>query len=367
LLVSNDGNRGGVSTVIQQLLKMSECTFRVICGSLGAFVDDLQAARQNVQVINLESSLSRPTPFLRLAREIRNFRPHVVHSHHARAYLRGRIVAKLAGVPHISTPHSLFLDELDRRAGLEPWRRKMYMAREKLTAPLDNFTVALTEYQRENLVRLGVPEERVCVIPNGIELERFPRREGEPSSGPQASYTLGVAGRVTKEKGIGDILTAFAQLPPVVDGAVLQLVIMGDGPDRKYFEKLSGTLGVSERVKWLGHRTDIPELWQTIDVAVFPSRYEGLPLALLEAMAAMRPIVAVDLPIFTQVLSGGCGKVVSREKLGDGIRELLSSPVQARHFAQNARVKAEREFDVRRMLNETFTLYCQAAGVENTR
>lgn len=362
LLVSNDGNEGGVANVIRQLLKIEECAFCVVCGSPGPFADSLAAEGRDVRVLDFGGSLRSLAPYFSLAKLIRDFRPHVVHSHHPRAYLRGRVSACVCRVPHISTPHSSLLDELARRPDLRPWRMKLLLTRERMTAPFDAFTIALSDYQKFMLVRLGTPEGRIRVIPNGVDLELFPVIEEEANSEPRDSIKIGTIGRVTFEKGMGDLLEAFAQLPSSLEGLPLELLVVGDGSDRPKLEEKAIALGIAARVRWLGHRTDVAILWRMVDVAVFPSRYEGMPLALIEAMAAGRTIVAVDLPVFEKVLAGDCGLCVPRDRLANGILTALTSRSMAYRLARNARSKAEREYDVRRVLRQTAQLYRDVAG-----
>lgn len=360
MLVTNDGNWGGVANVVSQLMQIEKCIFRLVCGSSGPFVKELQEEGRDVRVLDMGHSLRSLSPLFNLAKELNAFRPHLVHSHHPRAYLRGRIVSRLAGVPHISTPHSSLLDELNHRPGLTSWRRNTFLLRERAMAPLDTFTIALSDYQRDMLIRLGVNESQIRIIPNGIELNRFQLKESDPTTLLKKTYTIGVVGRVTKEKGVGDLIKVLAQLPKRIGGYSLELIVIGDGPDRRHFEELAVSLDVAEQIQWLGHRSDIPKLLQTIDVAVFPSYYEGMPLALIEAMAARRSIVAVDLPVFKSILAGKCGMVVPREKLAESIIDLLTSPGKADCLAHNARIKAAKEFDSQRVLHQTYQLYCEA-------
>jgi glycosyltransferase involved in cell wall biosynthesis len=367
LLVLNDGNRGGIAKVVQPLLeKQGECIFKVICGSEGSFTDDLRKMGVSVGVIDLNKPLTDLAPIRALRREIRDFRPHVVHSHHSRAYLRGRVAAWMEGVPHISTPHNPVLDELDCRPGVSKFRKGLFLFREWISAGLDCYTVALSAHNRDRLLKQGIRAKRIRIIENGIDLEKF--SPGEPDEGLLSSLSftpsdriIGVVGRLVGQKGIDDLIAAFARIPEKVGGSTVQLLIVGDGPDRDELERLSAGLGIKERVTFLGHRADTPELLRIMDVVVFPSRFEGLPVALLEAMAMERPIVAVDLPVFSSILTNKGGLIVKRNEICTGILKILEDPALAKEICSQANQIVKEYYNQKKMLSATYELYKEAA------
>ena len=359
LLVLNDGNRGGIAKVVQPLLQnQTECIFRVICGSEGAFTDDLRKMGVPVEVVDLQKPLMDLAPIRALRKEIRDFRAQVVHSHHSRAYLRGRVAAWLEGVPHISTPHNPVLDELASRPGVSIIRKYKFLFREWISAPLDTYTIALSGHNRERLLKQGIRAKRIRIIGNGIDLEKFSPGEPDEKLRSSLSFTpsdriIGVVGRLVGQKGIDDLVTAFARVPEKVGGSAVKLLIVGDGPAREELERLSASLGIRERVTFLGHREDIPDLLRIMDIVVFPSRFEGLPIALLEAMAMEKPIVAVDLPVFHSILEDKGGLTVKRSEIDAGILRILENPELAKKMGSQAHRIVKDYYDQKKMVSTT--------------
>jgi glycosyltransferase involved in cell wall biosynthesis len=150
-------------------------------------------------------------------------------------------------------------------------------------------------------------------------------------------------------------LRAAAQLPDVV------FLLAGDGPRRTMLEQEAAELGVTERIVFLGARDDIPVLLETCDVFALPSLNEGLPLTVLEAMAARRPVIATSVGGIPEVvLDGETGILVppaDPHALAVGIRSLLADPTRARHLALAGQQRGRREFSVSSMVQRVSEVY----------
>lgn len=198
---------------------------------------------------------------------------------------------------------------------------------------------------RDRLVaRDGVPAEKISVVPNAVVVAPDPASAAPPDlpGGP----LVGVVARLQPEKGVADFVEAVARVAPLAPGA--SFVVVGDGPLRGDLAGLAGRLGVGGRVRFLGHRADPREVMGRFDAVVVPSRTEGSPLVVLEAMAAGRPIVASNVGgIPDQIRHGKEGLLVppgNPAKLADGILALLGDPPRARSLGERARARAASEF-----------------------
>jgi glycosyltransferase involved in cell wall biosynthesis len=220
----------------------------------------------------------------------------------------------------------------------------------ELTAPFFAAHVAVGENAAREVERLARrPRGTVRTIHNGVRdrpLAQLPR--------PFAGLTVGSIGRLDPQKGYDVLLRSLAELPDV--GAV----IVGDGPERDRLESLARRLGIDARVVWPGRRADARDHLTTFDVFVLPSRFEGFPLVLLEAMLAGVPIVATDVGSVTELVRDGeTGLVVPPddvEALTHAVRTLIDEPGLRREFGQRGRPLA-LEFSPARMARDFEALY----------
>jgi glycosyltransferase involved in cell wall biosynthesis len=205
--------------------------------------------------------------------------------------------------------------------------------------------------------RFHVRPEKIVVIPNaaatgGATVSPAPRAELARSV--TAPIVLTVA-RLDAQKGIAHLLDAAAAVPHA------SFAIAGDGPDRAALEERAASLGLGDRVRFLGHRHDVPALLAASDLFALPSMYEGLPLAVLEAMAAGVPVIATA--------AGGTGEVVRDGETGTlvppadpsalaaAITGTLANRERASRLALAARSLVAREYSVKAMVSSVSALY----------
>ncbi len=223
---------------------------------------------------------------LAIARAVRHLRPDVVHVQRAWP-VTDRALLLVLGVVHRGP-----LVVTDHLGGPRPtWRRRL--ARRVAEASVDAW-IAVSPSVADGLLGLGVPPRRLTVVPNGIELGRAGTPSRPATRVPAhrgAPRTILTIAQLRPQKGHDVLLEAMTRLP-----ADVRLVLAGDGPLEATIEAAIGRLGLRERVERLGHVDDVGPLLAAADVVVLPSRYEGLPLVLLEAMDAGRPIVGTDVP-----------------------------------------------------------------------
>lgn len=281
----------------------------------GPVADQLRA--DGIPVSHLGMSGNRDLAALpRLVRTIRAGRFDVVHTHLYRACVYGRIAARLAGVKRVvATEHSLGDHRIEGRP-LTRSVRSLYLATERLGAA----TVAVSSAVAGRLRGWGVPEDRIHLVPNGIETDRFrydpaARREMRARLGlGDGALVVGGVGRLVPGKRFDLLLRAAARLPGVV------VVIAGSGPEQEELRRLSEELSIAERVLLLGECTgpDVPALLSALDVFVSTSQEETFGLAVLEALAAGLPVLHTTCPALDELPPGNA----------PGARRIGSTPTE---------------------------------------
>ena len=304
--------------------------------------------------------VSLPKPFSRrfaheLAAAFRRYRVALAHSHEFTMAFYGAWASRLAGVPHVITMHG-------RRYYAEKWRRRFAMrwavgASAAVTAVSHPLAEAM---QRDLWLRRG----RVTVIPNGIRSRKASANgiRRELGVGPSDRLLLAV-GNLYPVKGHGDLLTALSYLAP--RHPAVHLAIAGRGELAETLNREANARRIGDRVHLLGLRNDVAELLASADAFVLPSRSEGLPLALLEAMFAGLPIVATRVGEVPAALAdGGAGLLVEPgrpDELAKAIERILSDSELARALGTRARERAA-EFDIGTIASRYEALYTPALG-----
>jgi glycosyltransferase involved in cell wall biosynthesis len=289
--------------------------------------------------------------------------PDLVHTHMAKAGALTRLAA--LGVQNrpvlVHTYHGHVF------SGYFPaWQVRSFVTLERLLAKTTDALVAVSPEVRDELLSLGIgrPEQWHVVVP-GVELAAFLEVPSEtpPSTGSlrkalgvQAGTRLvGMVGRLVPVK---DHLTAFRALEHLPE---VHLALIGDGELRQALSAEAGRLGIGPRVHFTGWVEDVPAVLAELDVVVLSSRNEGTPLALIEAAAAARPVVATDVGgVASVVVDGRTGCLVppSRpEALAAALRRLLDDPAERLRLGEAARAHAVRRFGDGRMVQETLDLY----------
>ncbi len=296
----------------------------------------------------------------RLARVICGVRPDVLHLHGATVGVVGGVVGRLLRVPAIIYTEHL---EHAQHAG---WLRR---ARE-VTAGLPHWTVFVSEGSRQDAVG-GGPLRRIAdrcsVMHNGIDLSPYAHLAGQADRVqtrrvldlPSEVAVIGCVGLLWQAKGQGHLIEALRD----IDSArrPLVLVLVGSGSDEKALRACAERTGVMQKVRFLGWRSDVPQVLRALDVYVQPSITEGLPLAVVEAAAAGLPIVASRVGGIPEIITGGYDGLLvppaDPHALAAAIQELLDHPERARQLGQNARQTAFERFSAEKMAAAYMELY----------
>jgi glycosyltransferase involved in cell wall biosynthesis len=298
---------------------------------------------------------------LRLSKFLRREPYQIVHTHTSKAGFVGRLAARLAGVPVIvHTAHGFAFHEQSP----VPVRR-IYTALERLATRWCDRVISVSEFHRAWAIELGMcTPEQIMAIPNGItDISRsravaLAELRREMGARPGDLLALSMA-RLASDKGLDHLIEAAAMLPPTPRR--IQIVIAGDGPDRERLEQLAGTFGVNERVKFLGFRDDVPDLLAASDMVVLPSLREGLSIAMLEAMAAGKPVVATDIGSQKEVAAhADIARLVrpaDPHALSEAIVRMASDEELMARLGTNARAVYERHYTEHKMLDTYRQLY----------
>jgi glycosyltransferase involved in cell wall biosynthesis len=293
-----------------------------------------------------------PTVTARLASWLAARRIDVVHTHNPLSLIYAAPAARLAGARVVHTMHGEAPD-LPRRM----WLRRMAA---KL---VDAYVVVSADLAEAARKREGVPAERIVVIENGIDVERFhadavDRLRARAELGLSGDeWVVGTAARLSPEK---DQTTLIRAIAPLLDGRT-RLVVAGEGPEHETLQALVLRLGIGDRVRFLGAISDVAHFLRALDAFVLSSRLEALPLAVLEAMATGLPVVATAVGGLPRVVvSDETGVIVppgDAEALREALVRLRDRPELARDLGRRARTEVLDRFSAWRMEDEYSALY----------
>jgi glycosyltransferase involved in cell wall biosynthesis len=377
--------RDGAEMLLLDLMRHREPGLRyaVVCIIRGGPLEE-EFARIGIPVIifgrrgKLDVSL-----VLRLTSWLRRNRAAIVHTHLFTADTYGRLAAKLAGVPAVfSTVHTMpsppragsaklaSLSAVFSNLHNNPWKGGFRKAIDRLFARLSTRVIGCSEEVTQALMRDGIPAERLIAIPNGIDLRKFTQVSGE---GVRAEFglpadrpLLGVVGRLHPAKDHENLFRALAAMPQARAGEVSCLVV-GTGELQDALHAMVRQMGLEPCVVFTGMRTDVPRLVAALDVFVMPSRWEGLPIALLEAMASAKPVICTRVGGIPDVVrDGDNGLLVDASdpaQLQQRIAQLLDSPDERTRLGLRARDTVIERFDVTRTAAAYNNLHRQALGL----
>ena len=272
---------------------------------------------------------------IELVRLCRRERPLIVHANSSKAGILGRLAARIAGVPvRIFTVHGWAFAQYHGVASV------LYLWLDRLARPLTTHFICVSQSTREaGIAARTCRPQNTSVIPNSVDVAATPRAalDGDP---PRVVSV----GRLKEPKDFVGLVRALS-----LAAVPFRAVIVGDGPDRPVVEQAIRAHAVADRVVLLGERDDVAGQLAQSDVFVLASRSEGMPLSVLEAMAAGLPVVASAVGGVPElVVSGETGLLVPPDDidaLADALRALLSDALLRRAMGDAGRVRAQL-FDV---------------------
>ena len=294
-------------------------------------------------------------------------RPHIVHTHTAKAGFLGRLSAWLAGVPIIiHTYHGHIL-----RGYYGPIISWFLRCMERALAFFTVGIIAVSEEVKRDLLSHGIASpDKITVIPLGFELEPFLNSgahwdEFRHELGLNNTHRLvGIVGRIVPIKNHRLFLEAAATV--AVEEPAARFIVVGDGELRPEMEEYARKLGIGERVIFTSWRRDLPRIYADLDVLAITSNNEGTPVSAIEAMAAGCPVVATRVGGLPDLIAHGeTGYLVppgDADAMAAAILRLLQDTQTVGSIGQTARAMAQERFLVKRLITDMESLYYQLLG-----
>ncbi len=357
--IIDDLGLGGAQRQLLELVKgLDRSRFQPVLFSLSeqktALKEEIEKTESPLVLLDQQGKFSFPVLY-KLWKGLQNFSPTIVHTYLFTADFYGRIAAKLAGVPIL----------ISSIRSTEPNKKRHYIWADRYLATwCDAIIVNAFCIGGLIVVREKIEKSKIFTIHNGVDLLRFdlPGENGlfRRSLGiPEGAVVLGTVGRLGPEKDHPTLLEAFSQIRRRGHDAFL--LVVGDGTLRSVLVKQAERLGIGPYVRWLGPRNDIPEILRSLDLFLLPSRYEGCPNVVLEAMAAQICVVATAVGGTPEVIRHGETGVLVKpgeaKEMVEAVCALLENPQQILEMGREARRAVSESFSVGRMVEKTESLY----------
>jgi glycosyltransferase involved in cell wall biosynthesis len=308
-------------------------------------VDRLRAAGADVRIVG-KAALASGYGFLSMWQWIRNAQPDVAITLLFVSDVIGRVVAQVARIRRIVS--SIRTRNVDY-SSFQRWLVRLTMSSAEAV-------IINSAHVREFAIKEeGAPPDRTYVIPNGVYIEHYNtaidrvalRRDLGLST---TNKLAGSIGRLTRQKAFDVLLKAV----PLLNSQDIDLLIAGVGEEEASLRRLSAKLGVQKRVHFIGYRRDIPSFLRSLDLYVHPARFEGMPNAVIEAMAAACPIVATSVDGTCELVENGIhGWLVPPEEpeaLAKAMEAVLSNPDEARKRGAAAQRRVAEHFTIEKMV-----------------
>lgn len=340
---------GPAAATVRDRLEVGRVRFRPvpIVGDMVALRDDLATAAA-------------------VWRALRSERFDLVHAHGQKAGLVARACALAAGVPAVYTPHSFVYRTQTHRP------RRFARLRYRLTLALERFlgrrSAAITgcaDDERQTAVADRVaPANRVCVVTNGVAVDRDagadPRLLAFRGEGPLCGLVAGLR----DQKGLPTLLDALDLLAS--EGRAVRFAIVGNGPLRAEVEERVSRPSLAETTMLLPFEAPVERYLNALDVFVLPSYWEGMPIAILEAMSLGLPVVATAVNGTPEAVADGrTGLLVpprDARRLADAICEIASDGERRTAMGNEGRATADARFTVPRMVDQMLDVYRAVAS-----
>lgn len=295
-----------------------------------------------------------------LRRVIRENRIDIVHTHLYHANLYGRLAAHREGIPAIASVHNTYKKGKWYRHLINRWLAKKTFV----------VTAGSEDVKRDLLKVDRIPKDKIVLLPNGIDLSRIETQLNTSEAKQRLGFkendiVIGTVGRTEEQKGHAVLLDAFSKLHKRPDGKRLKLLLVGDGRLLPQLKETAERLGISEATCFPGNITRLADIYRAIDIFTMPSLWEGLSLAMLEAMAAGLPVVATDVGGARDVLGNNSqwGLLVpayDANALAGALARLLDNPTMAAEIATAGKQRVHANYSVASLAGKLADIYRMA-------
>lgn len=360
LLVNFSLDIGGIETLILELSKKLNpdrfhpevCVFT----EGGNLKNNFENYGIPVHVITKKEGMDWSIPF-KLAHMIKELHIDIVHTQNQSSWLYAVIAAKLAKVPLVHTVHS--------NVNFNNPHPRRWLILQKYLAKYTSRVICVANSNAKFMIeRQNIPVEKIKVVYNGIDSEIYNRPcdmllKRKELAIKEEDLIVGNVARLSPPKDHETLVRAFKIVTKKIPAA--KLLLVGDGPLETKIKTLVSDLNLNTKVKFLGRRRDIPELLKIFDIFVLSSSSEGLPVAILEAMASGLPVAATNVAGNPEaVINEETGLIVSAknpEALAEAICRLLQNPEEAKRMGDNGRNRVKEYFTFDKMVKEYEDIY----------
>jgi glycosyltransferase involved in cell wall biosynthesis len=355
-LISSSGQYGAENVLLELVTSLK----KIQCESLvGVFENE---HRPNTEIANAASKRGLSVErvhcggrFDRKAVEeiqllIRRCGIDLVHSHGYKSNLYGYWGARREGIPIVASCHGWMGKGI---------RLRSYYLLDRLVLRRFDHLVAVSDQIASALRWAAIPQRKVSVIDNGINVALFSRPCELPARNGERPIRIGVVARLAKQKGIPYMLQAAREI--LRESPNTEFFLVGDGPERGNLERVARQLGIEKNVIFAGSCTDMPRIYNSFDIFALASVDEGLPMALLEAMASRLPVLVTNVGAVCKVVRDGETGLLAPSRdpaaLARGMRELISSPDLRSRLGDAAFAKVQNEFSSEAMMRRYAEVY----------
>ncbi|UZP67531.1 glycosyltransferase family 4 protein [Desulfovibrio mangrovi] len=292
--------------------------------------------------------------FRGLCRFVRDNGIQLLHAHDLSSMAYASATGTICRIPVIMTEHSRhYLDERARRR----WEKRLF------AYGLDALAEVSPQLAEASARKDGIPPRKILTIVNGVDIDAMQRADGTrfrtEIAASAENFLIGSVGRLEHIKGPDILLEAFADIAGSFPEA--RLVLTGSGSMESPLRERAHALGLAEKVVFAGARSNIPEILAALDCFVMPSRSEGLPFALLEAMAAGKPVISTSVGHIPEILEHGRnGCLVSSESpqdLAKALRSIITDHALRNSIARQAPAVVEQRYAQSVMFEQYESLY----------
>jgi len=371
LIVDLSNHYGGSSSRVLSLMARAE-PGRVALAGLTSGAITRQAIQLGLPAYVVASHKADPRLLFRLVRVIRQGGYNLLDSQNIQSKFWANLAAIMTGASLVSTLNSWYANEHSKASV----KGKIYTSLELLTNQSLDLYITVSEKDRQSLLKAGLPEDKVELIYNAVDasLSAIPGdSEGlkKKFDLPFDSVICTAVGRLVPVKGYDVLITAVQKIASQVPQ--LQCLIVGEGESKEELCQQIQGIGLENRIHLVGYydRQDAMSILKSSDIFVMPSRYEGTPIALLEAAALARPILASA--------TGGIPELVRHEEqaflvppgdptaLAQGLLKLALDRAYARFLGQNAQQRIQEKFDLESQVHATWQAYQKALDKHGSR
>jgi glycosyltransferase involved in cell wall biosynthesis len=337
-----------------------------IC-SLGPNLTTKKLLCPDIDCFSLEILGSNYSVFYRLAKVLRERAIDIVHVNNLAPWFDVAIAARIAGCKCIETFH-----------GIEETFASFSLIRQLILRTAEKLSAAITVVDFSVAIRLaeltGIDKNRINVIPNAVDINDFSPAKNivekeilkKQLGFAEHDFLIGCVAGLRPVKNHQDLIHAFAKILTEIGGGkeIVHLVLVGDGPLRGDLEMLASSLGVANKVNFLGNRNDVPTILKALDLFVLNSRTEGMSYAVIEAMASGVPVVATNVGANVDLVSHeNDGLLVEQGNAGqlkDMVLQLILDREQRLMFGGNARSKIENSYSFEKIIDSYKNLYLKS-------